>query len=219
MKRILCVAVLLGLTTALHAAEYKWDKDSNSFKSGDTTLGAHTNVKTLALSITYAGLASDIKHDFFAIRQRNANGAPIDIIKFGIESAGNSSEVRSVYVIAGKTANGTNPTIFSEENFGQGAKLQTALVTAEMENGILYPIVSYTDGSRLLDGPLTLGKLDFDGLSFDYLEVFEGTEVYEATLVIDGTPVPRTDPTPEPGVLGLLALGVAGLALRRRRVA
>ena len=219
MKRILCVAVLMGLTNALHAVTYTWNKTENVFRTEEgTKIGAYTGLTRLVISVTYAGTTSDIHHQYFAFQQKKANGSTTDLLRMKVFQQGDLDAHRANYIVESKSL--TGDAIWSEARAGSsGAQITTVFTFVGEGNGVFSALrVAHTFKNpgelvTLYDSassPLSW-SFDSNGKSFDQLVALDGTEILAASIEVDDTPL-----VPEPGLLALLALGGAGLVLRRK---
>ncbi len=204
MKRILCIAILMGLTTALHAGAYTWDSGSGSFKNGDTTLGAYTDISKLVIFVLCDRSSDTFNTNYFAITQKDGT----NLFKFGV-----SSGKAQVTVADSTLSDGAGH--WSSKRAGAGTYFSTTFTFSDLNaDGAFQKLVAlYTfeyDGKFAQDIWSTDINADFNGKSFDQLTAFDGTTITSASIEIEGTPVP------EPGLLALLALGGAGLVLRRK---
>ncbi len=211
MKRILCVAVLLGLTTALHAGRYDWKRDTGSFQNAEgETLGAYTDITGLTISVIFhPGTESSQAHSILAFRQKNANGSTTDIITVRVEKD-DSGKFRSGYTVNGKSYTSQYDSFWGNTATKDG-NITMYFLFEDFDDGVFTTMrPQMVIGGLIGIDAINNETFDLNGKSFDLLVGLDGATINSASIIIDGTPAP------EPGVLALLALGVAGLALRRK---
>ncbi len=210
MKRILCVAVLLGLTTALHAGQYTWRPEEPSFKNSDgELLGAYTQITKLDVYIHLPRAWIQNANAFVSFRQDNGDGTSSNIFTIG-KSSTNAGKM--LYTV-GNAAPFEGKDLLTQEGLTFDGGFVIRLSFSNAQDNVFHGLtVTYDfEGNPILTDKWTSGKrFDFNGKSFDLLEQTNWSDVYSATINIEGVPAP------EPGVVTLLALGVAGLALRRK---
>ena len=208
MKRILCVAVLMGLTTALHAGQYMWRLDDPSFKnSSGELLGAYTQITKLDVYIHLPRAWIKDTNAFLSFRQDNGDGTSSNIFTIG-RSTTNAGKM--LYTVGNATPFEGKDLLTQVSNWDGGFVIRLSFSNAQ--DYIFHGLTATYDfeGDPILTDKWTSGKdFDFNGKSFDLLKDYEDA-IYGAIITIEGKP------TPEPGVVTLLALGVAGLALRRK---
>ncbi len=212
MKRILCIAVLMGLTTALHAVTYTWDSASGSFKNGDETLGKYKDITSLIITVNCTRSTDTITKTFFNLVQKNGEASTTNLLTFGVAKDSNVYKAQITVTENSAFLGGGH---WSSARAGEN-KTFTTVFTFDSRDGqgvFQKLLASYnytTQGSSESDLWSNNRNADFNGKSFDSLMASDGTTINYASIQIEGTPVP------EPGLLALLALGGAGLVLRRK---
>jgi len=213
MKRILCIAVLMGLTTALHAVTYTWNSTDEVFKdSNGNTLGAYKDITSLIITVNCTRSTDTITRTFFNLVQKNGESASTNLLTFGVTQHAGSYKAQITVTENSAVLGGGH---WSTARAGDGKTFQAVFTFDTRDNqGVFQKLLANyaftSQGGNESDLWSTGRNADFNGKSFDSLTASDGTEINSATIQIEGTPVP------EPGLLALLALGGAGLVLRRK---
>ena len=217
MKRILCVAALAGLTTALHAVTYEWNSAAGAFKTqdGKGTLTSYNvaaaqnpRFTKLEFSFMYQIASSDVTKTSFGIQQTGEGGVKSDFVRMNVESTASAGTNRATYIINGATYTGSDG--WTAERAQKDMWVSSVFTFSDLEDGV-FKTMKVQNGFFTSPLPVAYvdtftGSFDFRGTSFDYFDYASLTVAVPMTVGF----------VPEPGVVTLLALGVAGLALRRK---
>ncbi len=129
------------------------------------------------------------------------------------ENTNNGMSQLEVSSTDGTTTVTENVPNFTSDLCGQNKDITTVFTFGGLNADGVFKKVSleHTFSSGATQSSTVQGTFDFNEKVLNTIEVYTGAEVVSATIDIEGTAI-----LPEPGVLGLLALGVAGLALKRK---
>ena len=222
MKRCLGLIAALGLATVASAANITWS-DTNVGAGSQTIFGADAEKTdfSLAMKITTSFEGKTLSNasmvtfgtssrdneavGLLAYSNENGFGAHFDCATNGTTWTSNASALASGTHIVVLTGD------WDATNNRWAVTLYIDGPTAVTFNGNGNPVVGLTDGA------LTAAFGSNAAWTFDEAATYDGTLTTEeiAQLVNGETAVLPTN-IPEPTALALLALGVAGVALRRR---
>ena len=212
MKKMLLFALAALAVSAAQAVTYTWNSTAGKFQDGEgNNIVAYTNLTSLKVTVVYQNTAADTSfaHTYFAIQDIATDG-------------GSNGRVTNIGMVIGSpkatmyiTGNSTSVSLetsghFSSARIGSNADNTITMVFSNVNAngnfGNLAMTHNFSNGQTESDS--YSGKnFNFNGSLFETLTVFENAAITSATIEIEGTPVP--EPT-------VLALGVAGVALRRR---
>ena len=219
MKKLLVLALVVFGAVASQAVTYTWDSTSNTFKdSSGSLLYAYSGITSLKITLDYenANASSSFKHDYFAITG-NATSGENGLLKLSVASSSSSSSGVAQLTISSTSGTTTLTDKNAYYNANRAAKdkvMQTTFTFGGLTNGVFTKVTqdhlfTYI-GESLTEQTTFSGQFDFNEKVLNSITVYSGARVLNASIEIEG------EPLPEPGVLALLALGVAGLALRRK---
>ena len=226
MKKLLVLALVVFGAVASQAVTYTWNSEKNNFV--DTSTGslmyAYTDITSLKITVTYQNKLdtstnkSAYCHDYFAIKGNESDGVN-GLLKMAIKRY--STYVSGVAQVTASSPDGTTTVTepsphFNENRCAQNLDITTVFTFGGLNSDGVFTTLNqvhhydYAQQEPTRETNLT-GKFDFNEKVLNMIEVYDNSEVVSATIEIEGTPW-----VPEPGVVTLLALGVAGLALRRK---
>ncbi len=231
-KQLFAAAVAACLMGAAQAATVSWNAIGGGSSAGALDLSgtSHTcavgETKTYALIVSgVSNLSTDSAKTLFAIssgKGNNHNEDPKVFIKQ--QGDGDGTSTFKYQVNGGDITDFADLTEGGKPGMTNSGSAALALTIARGADGAA-TITFYLDGTQI--GTASFGA-DTDpltyivyGENFDGGSAYNGTwELYEtddavlaADITVDGI---RANVIPEPTALALLALGVAGMALRRR---
>ena len=218
MKKVLVLAVVAFGAVAAQAVTYTWNSQNKNFVDGSgSVLYAYSDITSLKISVTYknTALAIGYMHDYFAITG-NASDGENGMLKLSIVRYSNTNNGMSQLEVSsseGTTTVTENVANFTSDLCGQNLNITTVFTFSGLNNDGVFTKVTqqHTFSSGATASSTVQGTFDFNEKVLNTIETYTGAEVVSAKIDIEGTAI-----LPEPGVLGLLALGVAGLALKRK---
>ncbi len=219
MKKVLALAVVAFGAVAAQAVTYTWNSQNKNFADGSgNVLYAYSDITSLKISVTYQNTKTNVgtayRHDYFAITGNASDGN--GMLKLSIVGYTNTNNGASQLVVSsseGTTTVTENVPNFTSDLCGQNKDITTVFTFGGLNADGVFTKVSqqHTFSSGATQSSTVQGTFDFNEKVLNTIETYTGAEVVSATIDIEGTAI-----LPEPGVLGLLALGVAGLALKRK---
>jgi len=225
MKKLLVLALVVFGAVASQAVTYTWNSEKNNFV--DTSTGslmyAYTDITSLKITVTYQNKLDTTNnksaycHDYFAIKGNESDGVN-GLLKMAIKRY--STYVSGVAQVTASSPDGTTTVTepsphFNENRCSKDLDITTVFTFGGLTDGVFTTLnqvhhYDYAQQEETRETNLT-GKFDFNEKVLNMIEVYDNANVSVATIEIEGTAI-----LPEPGVVTLLALGVAGLALRRK---
>lgn len=199
------VVTILGSTSTAATA-------ANSAFSLSSLVGAGWTVNTVSTS-DFAGF-------FGGTNIFNINNAGILMMDSdGNVSGGVSGAAFVPYASTIDTFVGGGGGLFSQSNGYQWltALLPSVVVTNEFDTGISLTAAGNTAFPGLTNADLSAGPYHNRFNGFSPIPVLGTSNNSGNAIIIGGTAGSITNPIPEPGVMALMGLGLAGLAVTRRR--
>jgi len=218
MKKVLALAVVAFGAVAAQAVTYTWNSQNKNFADGSgNVLYAYSDITSLKITVTYQNTKTNVgtayRHDYFAITGNASDGN--GMLKMTIARYDNTNNGMSQLVVSstdGTTTVKENVQTFTSDLCGQNLNITTVFTFGGLKDGVFKKVTQeHTFSSGAIETSTVQGTFDFNEKVLNTIETYTGAEVVSATIDIEGTAI-----LPEPGVLGLLALGVAGLALKRK---
>lgn len=213
---------LLGVTTA-RAVSTNWKSVNSTWKANgsfQTNFGATTDASfSVGVVFDVADLSTFTASSSILLGVRNSNAA---------NNTGPSFEIWANGDVKGKadpqtagtgytiTANGATYGVRGTADFNTLLKTgkNAVAITVDMftnSSGLCTTYTLYVNGSKLVEGTHSnIGEGVYD---YQNLATVSGAEVYYMNSIASQADI---NSLPEPTVLALLALGVAGVALRRK---
>lgn len=181
-------------------------------------LYAYSDITSLKISVTYQNTKSAVgtgyRHDYFAITGNASEGN--GMLKLSIVGYNNTNNGVSQLVVSssdGTTTVEEKTQTFTSDLCGQNKDIKTVFTFDGLNDEGVFTKVSLNHSFSSGDTAKTTvqGTFDFNEKVLNTIETYANAKVTAATIDIEGTAI-----LPEPGVMALLALGVAGLALKRK---
>lgn len=213
MKLVLVLAgVVFG--SVAQAVMYTW-----SSGSWDSEMVAHTDITSFTIAVTYknTGASSNYNHDYFTIAASKAGSS--SEYNASLKMSVNNGTGTYQYTKGSATTTLNDPTSdFSADQSPSGRNIATYFSFSDPDADgvgtvtVKHYLYTSADSSKMQLYTHELGEqtLNFNNVAFDTIIIPEYADVSTVKITVTGTA------TPEPGVLGLLALGVGALALRRK---